>query len=68
VAGLPTSTKRVAWLMREAGLTASPKTRRRVVQTEATARRLWIRQSGEVRSTLSAGNAVLFTYATALSG
>ena len=35
-AGLPTSTKRVARLMREAGLAARPKTRRRVVTTDAT--------------------------------
>ena len=34
-AGLPTSTKRVARLMREAGLAARPKTRRRVVTTDS---------------------------------
>lgn len=34
-AGLPTSTKRVARLMREAGLAARPKTRRRVTTTDS---------------------------------
>ena len=34
-AGLPTSTKRVARLMREAGLEARPKPRRRVVTTDS---------------------------------
>ena len=34
--GLPTSTKRVARLMREAGLAARPRTRRRVVTTDST--------------------------------
>ena len=34
-AGLPTSTKRVARLMREAGLAARPKTRCRVVTTDS---------------------------------
>ena len=35
-AGLPTSTKRVARLMREAGLAARPKSRRRMVTTDST--------------------------------